>query len=49
MELYKRDVVDLKPGVAIMIKPGIAHRGYGNFRALIIGIPALREDDEYFI
>jgi mannose-6-phosphate isomerase-like protein (cupin superfamily) len=48
MELSEGDVVDLKPGVAVMIKPGIYHRGYGDFHALIIGIPALQEDDEYF-
>lgn len=49
MELSKGDILDLKPGVAVMIMPGIPHRGYGDFHALIIGIPALQEDDEYFL
>jgi mannose-6-phosphate isomerase-like protein (cupin superfamily) len=49
MELPKDEVIDLKPGVVIMINPGIHHRGYGDFRALIIGIPALQENDEHFV
>jgi len=32
-----------------MIKPGIPHRGYGDFKVLIVGIPALQEEDEYFV
>jgi len=49
MELSEREIVNLKPGVVVLIKPGIPHRGYGDFHALIIGIPALQVDDEYFI
>ena len=42
------DVVDLEPGVAILIPPGVAHRGYGDFRALILGVPAWDPNDEFF-
>ena len=49
MELSERKIVNLKPGVVVMIKPGIPHRGYGDFKALIVGIPALQEEDEYFV
>ena len=49
MELSEREIVDLKPGVVVMIKPGIPHRGYGDFNALIVGIPALQEEDEYLV
>jgi len=49
MELSIREIVDLKPGVVVMIKPGMPHRGYGDFHALIIGIPALQEEDEYLV
>lgn len=42
------DTVDLRPGVAIMIPPGLAHRAYGDVRCLIVGIPACRHDDEFF-
>ena len=48
MELSEGNIVDLKPGIVVMIKPGTPHRGYGDFRALIVGIPALQEDDEFF-
>ncbi len=49
MELSDKNIVDLKPGVVVMIKPGIPHRGYGDFKALIVGIPVLQEEDEYFV
>jgi len=40
------DVVELRPGTAIVIPPGVAHRGRGDFKALIVAVPALEEDDE---
>lgn len=49
MELAEEEVIAIKPGIVVMIKPGTPHRGYGDFKALIVGIPALREDDEFFI
>lgn len=49
LELSGKNVVNLKPGIVVMIKPEIPHRGYGNFTALIIGVPALQKDDEFFI
>jgi len=42
------DVVDLEPGVTILIPPGVPHRGYGDFRALIVGVPAWDMTDEFF-
>ena len=42
------DVVDLRPGTAIVIPPGVAHRGFGDFRALIVGVPAWEHTDEFF-
>lgn len=48
MELGK-DVVELKPGVTVMIPPGVAHRAYGDVRCLIVGVPAWKHDDEFFI
>ena len=47
MELGK-DVVELKPGVTILIPPGLAHRACGNLKCLIVGVPAWRHDDEFF-
>ncbi len=42
------DVVELRPGTTIVIEPGTAHRGYGDFRAIIVGIPAWKHTDEFF-
>ncbi|HID94633.1 MAG TPA: cupin domain-containing protein [Candidatus Latescibacteria bacterium] len=43
------DRVDLTPGTVILIEPGTAHRGYGDFKALIVGVPAMKADDEHII
>ena len=42
------DVIDLEPGLAIIIEPGTAHRAYGDIKALIVVIPAAEHGDEYF-
>jgi len=47
MELGK-DVVDLKPGVTILIPPGLPHRAYGDVKCLIVGVPAWKHEDEFF-
>ena len=47
MELGE-DEVQLRPGTAIVIPPGLAHRGYGDFKALIVGVPAWEHTDEFF-
>lgn len=47
MELGK-DVVELKPGVTILIPPMMAHRAYGDIKCLICGVPAWKHDDEFF-
>ena len=41
--------VELEPGTCIMIEPGTPHRGWGDFRALIVGAPPLREDDQVVV
>jgi len=48
MEL-RNTKVDLKPGIAIMIDKKVPHRGYGNFKAIIFGVPAIEQDDEFFV
>lgn len=47
MELGE-DVVEVKSGTTIVIEKGTPHRGYGDFRALIVGIPAWEHTDEFF-
>lgn len=42
------EVVELHPGVTIMIPPLVPHRAYGEVRCLIVGIPAWKHDDEFF-
>lgn len=42
------DEVPLRPGTSIFIEPGTPHRGWGDFRAVIIGVPSLDPEDEYF-
>lgn len=41
--------VELRPGLAIFIPAGVAHRGYGDFRAVIVGIPAWETEDEVIV
>lgn len=42
-----QEVVDLEPGVTVFIPPGVRHRGYGDFKTIVIGTPAQTPEDEY--
>ena len=42
------DIVNLEPGVIVMIPPGVRHRGYGNFKTIVTGTPAFTPEDEFF-
>jgi mannose-6-phosphate isomerase-like protein (cupin superfamily) len=42
-----QEVVDLEPGVTVLIPPGVRHRGYGDFKTIVIGTPAQTPEDEY--
>ena len=46
LELDK-DTVDLEPGMAVFIPPGVRHRGYGDFKTVVVGSPAFKSEDEY--
>jgi len=48
MELGDKEI-NLYPGIAIMINKGIPHRGYGDFKAVIFGVPAMEPGDEFFV
>ena len=39
------DTVALEPGTCIMIERRTPHRGWGDFRALIVGVPPLKDSD----
>lgn len=43
------DIVDLEPGVTIVIEPGTPHRAYGDITTIVIGIPSQVHDDEFFV
>jgi mannose-6-phosphate isomerase-like protein (cupin superfamily) len=42
------DIVALKPGVLILIRPGTRHRAIGKMTVLIIALPKFDPDDEWF-
>jgi len=41
------DIVPLKPGTAVLIKPGVRHTARGKVTALIVGTPPFRADDMF--
>ncbi len=41
------DTLDVEPGMAILIPPGVRHRGYGDFKTIVTGAPAFTPEDEY--
>ncbi len=42
------DNVELSPGTTILIHAGTPHRGYGDFKTIVVPIPAFDPSDEYF-
>ena len=49
MEFEENNIISLTPGIVVMIRQGVPHRGYGNFKAMIVGVPAMQENDEFFV
>jgi mannose-6-phosphate isomerase-like protein (cupin superfamily) len=43
------ETIRLEPGLVVYIPTGVAHRGHGDFRAVIVGVPAMPNDDEFFL
>jgi mannose-6-phosphate isomerase-like protein (cupin superfamily) len=45
------DLVEVEPGTLVVIEPLTAHRlvSTAGVRTVVLGIPALRDDDEYFV
>lgn len=39
----------LSPGMAVYIPPGVAHRGWGDFEAIIVTCPAFDPEDEFIV
>lgn len=42
------DRIPLKPGVAVVIPPGVRHRAVGRMRVLIVCLPEFDPADEWF-
>jgi len=42
------EVVPLKPGTTVLIRPGVWHTAKGEVTALIIGVPPFAKDDMFF-
>jgi len=41
------ETVDLEPGTAVLIPPGVRHRGHGDFKTIVTGAPAFTPEDEF--
>jgi len=42
------EIIDVKPGMSIMIRPGTRHRALGKMRVLILVLPKFDPADEWF-
>jgi mannose-6-phosphate isomerase-like protein (cupin superfamily) len=42
------DIVPVKPGLCILIPPGVRHRGIGRMQVLIVSVPKFDPADEWF-
>jgi hypothetical protein len=49
MELEENDMISLTPEIVVMIRPGVSHRGYSDLKAMIVGVPAMEENNEFFV
>lgn len=42
------DVIGIKPGMCVMIRPGVRHRAIGKMKVLIVVFPKFDPQDEWF-
>jgi mannose-6-phosphate isomerase-like protein (cupin superfamily) len=42
------EIIDVRPGMSIMIRPGTRHRALGKMRVLILVLPKFDPADEWF-
>lgn len=43
------DTFSVEPGDTLLIHPGTPHRGYGDFKTIVIPIPAFDPGDEFIV
>ncbi len=42
------EVIDVRPGMCVMIRPGVRHRAIGRMKVLIVVLPKFDPHDEWF-
>jgi len=42
------EILDVKPGMCVMIRPGVRHRAIGRMKVLILVLPKFDPADEWF-
>jgi mannose-6-phosphate isomerase-like protein (cupin superfamily) len=42
------EMIKLRPGMCVLIRPGTRHRAVGNMKVLIVAIPKFDPSDEWF-
>jgi len=42
------DVIDLRTGMCVLIRPGVRHRAIGKMKVLILALPKFDPEDEWF-
>jgi len=40
---------DVRPGTAVVIPPGVTHKGLGDFETVVVSIPAFDAADEFLV
>ncbi|HOJ61094.1 MAG TPA: cupin domain-containing protein [bacterium] len=43
------DIIPLEPGLTLLINPGVPHRGYGDFKTIVVPVPAFDPADEFLV
>ena len=42
------EILALRPGMSILIRPGVRHRAIGRMKVLILALPKFDPEDEWF-
>lgn len=42
------EIIDVKPGMSVLIRPGVRHRAIGRMKVLIVVLPKFDPQDEWF-
>lgn len=42
------DIIDVHPGMCVLIRPGVRHRAIGKMKVLIVVLPKFDPEDEWF-